>query len=84
MCLCVFSKRVCVSEFEDGSLTFFFPDVNSVVRLDDVPEGGCADVVPDPPESFLLCISENWDKLRKQLTVGLVVSLLWGALRAAE
>ncbi|XP_017267563.1 DNA mismatch repair protein Msh3 [Kryptolebias marmoratus] len=47
-------------------------DVNSVVRLEDVGEGGCADVVLDPPESFLLCISENWDKLKKQLTVGLV------------
>uniref|UniRef100_A0A3Q2ZJT0 DNA mismatch repair protein MSH3 n=1 Tax=Kryptolebias marmoratus TaxID=37003 RepID=A0A3Q2ZJT0_KRYMA len=35
--------------------------------------GGCADVVLDPPESFLLCISENWDKLKKQLTVGLAV-----------
>uniref|UniRef100_A0A3Q3ENC7 DNA mismatch repair protein MSH3 n=1 Tax=Kryptolebias marmoratus TaxID=37003 RepID=A0A3Q3ENC7_KRYMA len=42
------------------------------VRLEDVGEGGCADVVLDPPESFLLCISENWDKLKKQLTVGLV------------
>lgn len=38
-------------------------------------DGACGDVVSDPPESFLLCISENWDKLKKQLTVGLVVSL---------
>lgn len=39
-------------------------------------EGGCDDVVSDPPDSFLLCISENWDKLKKQLTVGLVVSFI--------
>uniref|UniRef100_A0A3Q2WAQ2 MutS homolog 3 (E. coli) n=1 Tax=Haplochromis burtoni TaxID=8153 RepID=A0A3Q2WAQ2_HAPBU len=47
-------------------------DVNPVCRLGDVEEGGCDDVVSDPPDSFLLCISENWDKLKKQLTVGLV------------
>uniref|UniRef100_A0A7N8WWD7 DNA mismatch repair protein MSH3 n=1 Tax=Mastacembelus armatus TaxID=205130 RepID=A0A7N8WWD7_9TELE len=47
-------------------------DVNPVCRLGDVEEGGSGDVVLDPPDSFLLCISENWDKLRKQLTVGLV------------
>ncbi|XP_054466759.1 DNA mismatch repair protein Msh3 isoform X3 [Anoplopoma fimbria] len=47
-------------------------DVNPVCRLGDGEEGGCGDVVPDPPDSFLLCISENWDKLKKQLTVGLV------------
>ncbi|XP_041855625.1 DNA mismatch repair protein Msh3 [Melanotaenia boesemani] len=47
-------------------------DVNPVCRLEDVAEGGCDDVVSDPPDSFLLCISENWDKLKKQLTVGLV------------
>uniref|UniRef100_A0A7N8Y9C2 DNA mismatch repair protein MSH3 n=1 Tax=Mastacembelus armatus TaxID=205130 RepID=A0A7N8Y9C2_9TELE len=48
-------------------------DVNPVCRLGDVEEGGSGDVVLDPPDSFLLCISENWDKLRKQLTVGLAV-----------
>ncbi|XP_047449078.1 DNA mismatch repair protein Msh3 isoform X2 [Mugil cephalus] len=47
-------------------------DVNPVCRLRDVEEGGCGDVVLDPPDSFLLCLSENWDKLKKQLTVGLV------------
>ncbi|XP_040899209.1 DNA mismatch repair protein Msh3 isoform X3 [Toxotes jaculatrix] len=47
-------------------------DVNPVCRLGDVEEGTCGNVVLDPPESFLLCISENWDKLKKQLTVGLV------------
>ncbi|XP_008279806.1 DNA mismatch repair protein Msh3 [Stegastes partitus] len=47
-------------------------DVNPVCRLGDVEEGACGDVVLDPPDSFLLCISENWDKPRKQLTVGLV------------
>lgn len=39
-------------------------------------EGGCGDVGSDPPDSFLLCISENWDKPKKQLTVGLVVSVI--------
>ncbi|XP_022048016.1 DNA mismatch repair protein Msh3 [Acanthochromis polyacanthus] len=47
-------------------------DVNPVCRLEDVEEGGLGDVVLDPPDSFLLCVSENWDKLKKQLTVGLV------------
>ncbi|XP_072243723.1 DNA mismatch repair protein Msh3 isoform X2 [Leuresthes tenuis] len=47
-------------------------DVNPVCRLAAVGEEGGGDVVSDPPDSFLLCISENWDKLRKQLTVGLV------------
>uniref|UniRef100_A0A1A8HDR7 DNA mismatch repair protein MSH3 n=1 Tax=Nothobranchius korthausae TaxID=1143690 RepID=A0A1A8HDR7_9TELE len=46
-------------------------DVNPVARLEDEEEAGCADV-SDPPESFLLCISETWDKPKKQLTVGLV------------
>lgn len=52
-----------------------FSDVNPVCRLDDVDEGPGTDVVSDPPDSFLLCISENWDRVKKQLTVGLVVSL---------
>ncbi|XP_076588059.1 DNA mismatch repair protein Msh3 isoform X2 [Chaetodon auriga] len=47
-------------------------DVNPVCRLGDVEEGACGDVVLDPPDSFLLCVSETWDKPRKQLTVGLV------------
>ncbi|XP_059193474.1 DNA mismatch repair protein Msh3 isoform X4 [Centropristis striata] len=47
-------------------------DVNPVCRLRDEEEGGCGDVVLDPPESFLLCVSETWDKPKKQLTVGLV------------
>uniref|UniRef100_A0A3Q3MEC9 DNA mismatch repair protein MSH3 n=1 Tax=Labrus bergylta TaxID=56723 RepID=A0A3Q3MEC9_9LABR len=48
-------------------------DVNPVCRLGEGEQGACGDVVSDPPDSFLLCISENWDKLKKQLTVGLVV-----------
>ncbi|KAM8886774.1 DNA mismatch repair protein Msh3 isoform 2-T2 [Spinachia spinachia] len=47
-------------------------DVNPICRRGDVEEGCCGDVVSDPPDSFLLCISENWDKPKKQLTVGLV------------
>ncbi|XP_041644145.1 DNA mismatch repair protein Msh3 isoform X2 [Cheilinus undulatus] len=47
-------------------------DVNPVCRLGNEEEGACGDVVSDPPDSFLVCISENWDKLKKQLTVGLV------------
>ncbi|XP_074495491.1 DNA mismatch repair protein Msh3 isoform X2 [Sebastes fasciatus] len=47
-------------------------DVNPVCRLGDVEEGGRGDVVSDPPDSFLLCVSESWDKVKKQLTVGLV------------
>ncbi|XP_015245692.1 PREDICTED: DNA mismatch repair protein Msh3 [Cyprinodon variegatus] len=47
-------------------------DVNPVCGVADTEEGGSADVVLDPPDSFLLCISENWDKLKKQLSVGVV------------
>ncbi|XP_037337480.2 DNA mismatch repair protein Msh3 isoform X2 [Pungitius pungitius] len=47
-------------------------DVNPICRRGDVEEGGCGDAMSDPPDSFLLCISENWDKTKKQLTVGLV------------
>uniref|UniRef100_A0A3Q3X4V1 DNA mismatch repair protein MSH3 n=1 Tax=Mola mola TaxID=94237 RepID=A0A3Q3X4V1_MOLML len=47
-------------------------DVNPVCRLRGGEDGSSGDVVPDPPESFLLCVSETWDKLKKQLTVGLV------------
>ncbi|KAI4821302.1 hypothetical protein KUCAC02_029240 [Chaenocephalus aceratus] len=45
-------------------------DVNPVCSLGAVEGGVCGDVVLDPPDSFLLCISESWEK--KQLTVGLV------------
>uniref|UniRef100_A0A673XGY7 DNA mismatch repair protein MSH3 n=1 Tax=Salmo trutta TaxID=8032 RepID=A0A673XGY7_SALTR len=47
-------------------------DVNPVHSLVDVEEGECDDVVTDPPESYLLCLSETWDKHRKQLIIGLV------------
>nr|XP_057926954.1 DNA mismatch repair protein Msh3 isoform X2 [Doryrhamphus excisus] len=47
-------------------------DVNPVSRLDNQEEGGCHDVVSETHDSFLLCVSENWDKLKKQLTVGVV------------
>lgn len=50
--------------------------MNPVCRLRDLEEGAGGDVVSDPPESFLLCVSEHWDKPKKQLTVGLVVSLI--------
>lgn len=45
-------------------------DVNPVCR--DIDEQGCEDTGLDAPQSFLLCISENWDKRQKQLTLGLV------------
>uniref|UniRef100_A0A3Q2Z0B7 DNA mismatch repair protein MSH3 n=1 Tax=Hippocampus comes TaxID=109280 RepID=A0A3Q2Z0B7_HIPCM len=47
-------------------------DVNPVCSPDDM-EGGSHNDVSVPPDSILLCVSENWDKLKKQLTVGLVV-----------
>lgn len=74
--MCSQTTFYCHSLFETVSLTVFLKDVNPVCRLGDVEEGGCDDVVSDPPDSFLLCISENWDKLKKQLTVGLVVSFI--------
>ncbi|XP_077378890.1 DNA mismatch repair protein Msh3 isoform X2 [Festucalex cinctus] len=47
-------------------------DVNPVCSPDDVTQVGIHDAVSEPPDSILLCVSENWDKLKKQLTVGLV------------
>lgn len=46
-------------------------DVNPVCRFEDTQESN-DDIGIDPPHSFLLCISESWDKQHKQLTVGLV------------
>ncbi|XP_037114435.1 DNA mismatch repair protein Msh3 isoform X1 [Syngnathus acus] len=47
-------------------------DIYPVCSPDDVNEGGSHDVLSEPPDSILLCVSESWDKLKKQLTVGLV------------
>ncbi|XP_068167936.1 DNA mismatch repair protein Msh3 isoform X2 [Antennarius striatus] len=47
-------------------------DVNPVCRTGDTEERACDDVVSDPSDCFLLCISENWDKSKKQLTIGLL------------
>ncbi|XP_039658069.1 DNA mismatch repair protein Msh3 isoform X4 [Perca fluviatilis] len=65
----LFTRQLCALYTKS---TLVGEDVNPVCRLGDVEEGGCGDVVLDPPDSFLLCISESWDKLKKQLTVGLV------------
>lgn len=46
-------------------------DVNPVCKVEDLQESG-DDIEIDPPQSFLLCISESWDKKQKHLTVGLV------------
>uniref|UniRef100_A0A8B9H1I2 DNA mismatch repair protein MSH3 n=1 Tax=Astyanax mexicanus TaxID=7994 RepID=A0A8B9H1I2_ASTMX len=46
-------------------------DVNPLLKLGDLEQA--EDVVQDPPTSYLMCVSENWDKLSKELTVGLVV-----------
>ncbi|CAL8249197.1 unnamed protein product [Merluccius merluccius] len=43
-------------------------DVNPLCSLGEAED----DRGSDPPDSYLLCISENWDKLGKQLTIGLV------------
>lgn len=58
-----------------ATLTFEPQDVNPVCQLSDVEEGLSGDVPSGPPESFLMCISESWDKVKKQLTLGLVVSV---------
>lgn len=78
VCVCVEGRITSTFILEVFLLKFLmccFLDVNPVCRLGDVEEGSSSDVVLDPPENFLLCISETWDKPRKQLTVGLVVSL---------
>ncbi|KAG7240038.1 hypothetical protein INR49_028041 [Caranx melampygus] len=53
-------------------LSALYTKCKPVGRLEDAEEGVCGDVAVDPPDSFLLCISENWDKVKTQLTVGLV------------
>uniref|UniRef100_A0A3B3ZH75 DNA mismatch repair protein MSH3 n=1 Tax=Periophthalmus magnuspinnatus TaxID=409849 RepID=A0A3B3ZH75_9GOBI len=47
-------------------------DVNPMCKFEDIPQGCSDGAGMDPPHSFLLCISENWDKQHKQLIVGLV------------
>ncbi|XP_067083987.1 DNA mismatch repair protein Msh3 isoform X2 [Osmerus mordax] len=45
-------------------------DVNPARCLGDKELG--QEVMSDPTEGFLLCLTETWDKLKKQLTIGLV------------
>ncbi|KAK7934460.1 hypothetical protein WMY93_005356 [Mugilogobius chulae] len=52
--------------------TLIGEDVNPVCKFEDTPQGCCDGPDMDPPHSFLLCISENWNKQHKQLTIGLV------------
>ncbi|XP_061674044.1 DNA mismatch repair protein Msh3 isoform X2 [Syngnathoides biaculeatus] len=47
-------------------------DVNPLRSPGDAKEGGSHDAVSEPTDSVLLCVSENWDRLKKQLTVGVV------------
>ncbi|XP_048861581.1 DNA mismatch repair protein Msh3-like isoform X2 [Brienomyrus brachyistius] len=44
-------------------------DMNPLLKPGDLEEA--ADVV-DTPNSYLMCVSESWDSLKKELTVGLV------------
>nr|XP_023679827.1 DNA mismatch repair protein Msh3 isoform X1 [Paramormyrops kingsleyae] len=44
-------------------------DMNPLLKPGDLEEA--ADVV-DTPNSYLMCVSESWDSVKKQLTVGLV------------
>uniref|UniRef100_A0AAR2IRX9 DNA mismatch repair protein MSH3 n=1 Tax=Pygocentrus nattereri TaxID=42514 RepID=A0AAR2IRX9_PYGNA len=46
-------------------------DVNPLLTLGDLEQA--EDVVQDMPNSYLMCVSENWDKQSKELTIGLVV-----------
>ncbi|KAM9446339.1 DNA mismatch repair protein Msh3 [Clarias gariepinus] len=46
-------------------------DVNPLLKLGDLEQA--EDVVQDTPSSYLMCVSESWDKHSKELTVGLVV-----------
>ncbi|XP_036454840.1 DNA mismatch repair protein Msh3 [Colossoma macropomum] len=46
-------------------------DVNPLLTLGDLEQA--EDVVQDMPNSYLICVSENWDKQSKELTIGLVV-----------
>ncbi|KAI5613238.1 DNA mismatch repair protein Msh3 isoform X2, partial [Silurus asotus] len=46
-------------------------DVNPLLKLGDLEQA--EDVVPDTASSYLMCVSESWEKHSKELTVGLVV-----------
>uniref|UniRef100_A0A6Q2YWB6 DNA mismatch repair protein MSH3 n=1 Tax=Esox lucius TaxID=8010 RepID=A0A6Q2YWB6_ESOLU len=52
--------------------TLIGEDVNPLHSFGDVEGGELTDVVTDPPESYLLCLSETWDKNSRQLTIGLM------------
>lgn len=56
---CVFVTVTCVS------------DVNPLLKLGDLEQ--TEDVVQDTASSYLMCVSESWEKQSKEPTVGLVV-----------
>ena len=55
---------------QDGSpsTVLLSSDVNPLCSLGEDDRGS------DPPDSYLLCISESWDQKTKQVTIGVVVS----------
>lgn len=54
---------------------YLVSDVNPLLSLGDLEEA--EDVVQDTPNSYLMCVSENWDKQSKELTIGLVVNTVF-------
>lgn len=46
-------------------------DMNPLLKLGDLEQA--EDVVQDTASSYLMCVSESWEKQSKELTVGLVV-----------
>lgn len=61
MCVCV-----C-----DRDLVHCISDMNPLLKLGDLEQ--VEDVVQDTASSYLMCVSESWEKQSKELTVGLVV-----------
>ncbi|XP_062873716.1 DNA mismatch repair protein Msh3 isoform X2 [Trichomycterus rosablanca] len=51
--------------------TLIGEDVNPLLKLGDLEQA--EDIVQDTPNSYLMCVSETWEKQSKDLTVGLVV-----------
>lgn len=56
----------CVHDF-----VLYISDVNPLMKLGDLEQ--VDDVVQDSASSYLMCVSESWEKQSKELTIGLVV-----------
>lgn len=67
-CVCV---RIYVQRCFIPDIVPCISDVNPLLKLGDFEQAD--DVVQDTASSYLMCVSESWEKQSKELTVGMVV-----------